>query len=679
MERMITWLYMKYKYFFILFLAVSCLFGQTTFATEDNIDIKQLSPWWLDGISEPTLIAEFENLEDELDALSNSRNRYAEMEQKFTESKQIFSQNQATQEKILSDLEVMKQDISRNITKNTADYQALTEELNYITWEIKELQKKQVEMATILKKIFAQGYIETIQNEKNISMYGLLLGKTFGQGVHDTASNDILRSVNQSLLLRQKNLEQKLQELQINLIHKKAAKERMLARLNQYRWELQETESIQSDILAATVQKQNSLDIKLTDIAEKREILDEKITGKIQNVSQKKQSINAEFEKKVIQYESLLNKKAAEYGCETTPSALCTWIKKYIEAEKELRNSQNTKTDFVWPIDPKNGFGYHFRDQKYYNLNNKHHNGVDILSDSGNSVVAMADGYILLKNSPSSSSSGIIVLKHAQWYISIYTGINPTKKPLFSQIKQWQEIGKTRSFQQHSTQNNIHIELYEKEKTIDPLEYLNLSNITANLIPARYGWKYIDDMKKAGKSYDTQQLQSVIWFFSIEGNIESERQKNFLEKYASLDFRNRDMWVEESIAESIDPTFTMCIGFAESSLGKNLTTSGNIGNVGNTDGGDRRDFSDARSGIRAISSTLNNNWLGGYTTIDQLSGWGNVSSPIYASSPTNWHENIVKCMSAIKWKYVGNKSPFRLSEANLILYQQEWFTVQKDL
>ncbi len=124
---------MKYKYFFILFLAVSCLFGQTTFATEDNIDIKQLSPWWLEGIPEPTLVAEFENLEEELDALSNSRNRYAEMEQKFIESKQIFSENQATQEKILSDLELMKQDISKNIIKNTADYQEITEELNYLS------------------------------------------------------------------------------------------------------------------------------------------------------------------------------------------------------------------------------------------------------------------------------------------------------------------------------------------------------------------------------------------------------------------------------------------------------------------------------------------------------------------------------------------------------------------
>jgi hypothetical protein len=123
----------------------------------------------------------------------------------------------------------------------------------------------------------------------------------------------------------------------------------------------------------------------------------------------------------------------------------------------------------------------------------------------------------------------------------------------------------------------------------------------------------------------------------------------------------------------------MCVWFAESSLGKNLTTNGNIGNVGNTDSGDRRDYSDPQNGIRAIASVVNNNWLGGYTTIDQLSGWGNPKWPIYASSRTNWHENIVKCMSAIKQKYVWNTSAFRLNQASLLLYQQEGFSNKKDL
>lgn len=107
----------------------------------------------------------------------------------------------------------------------------------------------------------------------------------------------------------------------------------------------------------------------------------------------------------------------------------------------------------------------------------------------------------------------------------------------------------------------------------------------------------------------------------MDGSTEAERQQKLLNTYASSDFQDRTLWVEESIAESVDPTFVLCVGLAESTLGKNLTTNGNIGNVGNTDSGARRDFEDSRSGIRAISSVLNNTWLGGYATIDQLSGW----------------------------------------------------------
>jgi hypothetical protein len=74
--------------------------------------------------------------------------------------------------------------------------------------------------------------------------------------------------------------------------------------------------------------------------------------------------------------------------------------------------------------------------------------------------------------------------------------------------------------------------------------------------------------------------------------------------------------------------------------------------------------------VRAIAAVVNNRWLGHYQTIDQLSGWGNPRGPIYASSPTNWHENIVKCMSALKGKYIGNYSTFRLNAADLLNYEK---------
>ena len=203
-----------------------------------------------------------------------------------------------------------------------------------------------------------------------------------------------------------------------------------------------------------------------------------------------------------------------------------------------------------------------------------------------------------------------------------------------------------------------------------------MSMLPLDQIPTRYGWKYIDDLKRKQKNVSVVDLQKKIWFFFIEWDSKAERQKNLLTKYAPLKFSNRNDWVEASIAQSIEPSFTICVWFAESGLGKNLTTEGNIGNVGNTDGGDRRSYESPRAGISAISAVVNNNWLGGYMTIDQLSGWGNNRGPIYASSQTNWHENVTKCLSALEARYVWNESPFRLSEASLLLYQQEWFSLQ---
>lgn len=189
--------------------------------------------------------------------------------------------------------------------------------------------------------------------------------------------------------------------------------------------------------------------------------------------------------------------------------------------------------------------------------------------------------------------------------------------------------------------------------------------------------------EKIEKNPDIASLQKTIGFFYMDGSTEAERQQKLLNTYASSDFQDRTLWIEESIAESVDPTFVLCVGLAESTLGKNLTTNGNIGNVGNTDSGARRDYEDSRSGIRAISSVLNNTWLGRYATIDQLSGWWNPIGPIYASSQTNWHENVIKCMSALKGKYVGNKANFRLSRAALLIYEQEGFSqsaaIQKDV
>ena len=92
----------------------------------------------------------------------------------------------------------------------------------------------------------------------------------------------------------------------------------------------------------------------------------------------------------------------------------------------------------------------------------------------------------------------------------------------------------------------------------------------------------------------------------------------------------------------------MCIGLSETTLGNHLKTPYNIGNVGNTDSGATITFSSAREGITWMAKTFNNKFLGQYTKVSQLSRWGNPDGLIYASSSSNWHDNTIRCLSALK-------------------------------
>jgi hypothetical protein len=84
--------------------------------------------------------------------------------------------------------------------------------------------------------------------------------------------------------------------------------------------------------------------------------------------------------------------------------------------------------------------------------------------------------------------------------------------------------------------------------------------------------------------------------------------------------------------------------------------------VGNTDSGDVMDFASPGAGIAAMTRTFNNRFLSSYETVDQLSRWGNTSGTIYASSNANWHNNIIRCVSSLKGRFVEDEYRFRIHE-----------------
>ena len=186
----------------------------------------------------------------------------------------------------------------------------------------------------------------------------------------------------------------------------------------------------------------------------------------------------------------------------------------------------------------------------------------------------------------------------------------------------------------------------------DPLSYLDLSVImNENILPIKAQVKYMTDVYN--RKLDVSKMQF------IDGDTPMERRVNFLEKYGVGVYRQSVFREKASEDTNIDTDVGICIAFAESTLGNYLSTVNNIGNVGNNDRGDRIPFSSTLDGARSIYRTLNNGFLNGYNSIDELSRRGNNNGSIYASSPINRQTNVQTCLTQIKGYYVPESYPFR--------------------
>lgn len=115
----------------------------------------------------------------------------------------------------------------------------------------------------------------------------------------------------------------------------------------------------------------------------------------------------------------------------------------------------------------------------------------------------------------------------------------------------------------------------------------------------------------------------------------------------------------------IDPDFLIAVTKAETNLGKvqQRGSACNVGSVGSYDSTNTtHSCGSHRHGIEMIAQTVNNGYLGGYVRVSQLSRFGNPHGKVYASSPINWHRNVVNTMNALKGKNETDYG-FRLTDS----------------
>lgn len=482
----------------------------------------------------------------------------------------------------------------------------------------------------VLSDVYFKGVIE-LSWQKLINQHRSFVSQLYVKKVDLLSEEDSLKDLRKSLIIQKKLLDDK-KEIKKKLLEASKGTESMYKRYIAQKLEMEKTiqiKALQERIKFKNAQKKVLEDngCKYIDISQNT-VFTRLLKGKCLELN------------KMIYNESLLSDNTPEDG---------------------------TQNVFEWPIYPYFWISAYFNDDDYKKEFGTNHGAIDIVTPQGTFIKAPADGYVTYVSPPTSDDYAFIALKHANGYMTVYGHINEVmvgdlefvkKGQVFA--KTWWEYG-TNGAWIMTTWPHLHFEVFRDKESVDPMEHLNLSVLPVKSLPEKYKYKFVADFK-ARKWYTyAQSLQeNGRQIFRIEGNTEVERQKSLLSKYAAPAFQDWAMWVEESIDGKVDPTFVMCIGLAESSLWNRLKTAYNVGNVWNTDSWGTWDFPNARTGIMWIVRTLNNKALWSYDEVQLLSRFGNKDGSIYASSPDHWHNNVTKCMSHIKQRYIPDDYNFRL-------------------
>lgn len=321
-------------------------------------------------------------------------------------------------------------------------------------------------------------------------------------------------------------------------------------------------------------------------------------------------------------------------------------------------SSENETSPAAWPTYPISQILTIFKDpafEKEYGFKNL---SLKLAVEQGTPVYAMRDGIVYYTDTGSWNVNRMMIL-HTDGYISTYAYLSRIFVQQGDFVRRGQIIAQsggepgTEGAGFVSKGENLTFSLFKDGVAIDPLTVLDLSVVQDKdkVLPEEYRLKYFNDQYV--RPIDITKVSL------IKGDSVDERAQTFLNSYAVGTYRNVAFWDQVVAGTNIDRDMVICIGFAESTLGKFLATDNNIGNVGNNDRGDRIAYNNPFNGARLIPLTLNNQYLGNYHTIKQLSRYGNSDGKIYASSPINWQSNVQKCLSKIKGYYVPEDFPFR--------------------
>lgn len=562
--------------------------------------------------------------------------------------------------------------LSRNIVSINTEITTIKEEIEIKNKEIFENKKVLLEyISHIYKK---QNLIYSKEGSEIDSLKTVLINSSsLWDILSEIHFSQILEVTGQQLIEKHRRLIKEMFVKKLDLERKtKSLKEMKSQELIKRKSQL-EKRNFREKILAYTKWKEELFQQYIKDkIAVENRLKIKILQNKIKLKEQKKQILskyNCDYiDENVLNNISSLDLYIQETSSWSTND--CLELNKILIWEAKLSSFPvNTKNIFLWPISPSNWLSSYFRDKSYFDSVWASHDAIDIKAPQWTDIIAPADWYVTFLKEPIDEWYAYVVLKHADGFVTVYWHVNEVLVKKYDFIKAWEVFARsgwelwTVWAWLITTGPHLHFEVYKDKEYVDPLNYLDLTELGEENIPKdqKYIYKFYDDYKEKNWVDYEWELSKEVLVFKLEWETEIDRQKDLLVKYATSDFNNWEVWVEEAVDGNIDPSFLMCIWLAETGLWRNLKTAYNVWNVWNTDSWLTRDFENARSWIYWMVKTLNNKFLSKYNDMSKLSRYWNKSGPIYSSSPINWHNNMVKCLTALKDKHIPDNYNFRTS------------------
>lgn len=466
-------------------------------------------------------------------------NIYENIKQSNLDKKEeLVIQKNVVESRVLNLEETIKL-LDEDIENTTKEILSLSRKIISVNGQIETSQTKinDLNKEIYQNKLILLDYIAHIYKKQNLASWSneldslktvLLNNDNLSDVISDLHFSTILEATWQILLEKHKKL---VKELFVKALELKKQKQELKDNKEQSllkRKEQTEKKEFREKILDFTKWKQELFEKFIQDKLDfDRKIKIKILQNKLKLIRQKQEVLDKynckyinNFSWNYSSWELYLDDESFSWK---TSEDNCLFLNRILTLESQLKPVWSDNAPLLWPVNPKSWLSAYFNDPNYQDEVWSTHDAIDIRVPQWTDIVAPADWYITYVREPNDEWYAYVVLKHTDWYITVYWHVSEVLFKQYDLVKAWEVFAKswwefwTNWSWIMTTWPHLHFEVRKDKEVVDPLMYLDLTKLWFEKIPNVE--KYIDKFQLDYESkywykywWDANIIDMIRWF-----------------------------------------------------------------------------------------------------------------------------------------------------------------------